>query len=76
MVIEIDTLVLAGFRHVDRHAIADGLRHELGRILSEQLPSHPRVVARLNVNVQIADRARPRQVGETVARGIGREMKR
>lgn len=35
VIVHIDRLVLKGFRPEDRHAIAEGLRQELGRALGE-----------------------------------------
>ena len=34
VVVHIDRLVLNGFRHADRHAIAAGLQQELGRVFA------------------------------------------
>jgi hypothetical protein len=46
VIVHIDSLVLKGFRHEDRHAIADGLRQELARLLAAPaaaagLEAHP-----------------------------------
>ena len=75
--IHIDRLVLDGFRHGDRHAVAAGLEQELARVLGKR-----QTVARLAVlgnvptldagRVSIAPGAAPHRVGQQVARGIGR----
>ncbi|MGK2915379.1 MAG: hypothetical protein ACSLE5_13200 [Porticoccaceae bacterium] len=80
VVIHIDSLVLKGFRHEDRHAIAEGLQQELSRLLA-----NPRAVEsltglgdqlRLKVSgVHIARGTKPQRVGAQVAQGIGREFK-
>lgn len=76
----IDSLVLKGFRHEDRHAIADGLQQELGRVLADpQAAQHLSAlgnVSRLKGgSVQIAQGSQPQRVGERVARGIGKGLK-
>ena len=81
VVIHIDRLVLNGFRHEDRHAIAAGLQQELSRLLA-----YPQAVesltglgdrAQLQVSgVHIAQGSKPRRVGAQVAQGIGKEFKK
>lgn len=76
----IDRLVLSGFRYEDRHAIAAGLRGELGQLLAEpgaarQLVSQGNL-AHLNVSsTRIEPGTNPTRVGAVVARGISREIK-
>ncbi|MCE9550825.1 MAG: hypothetical protein K8R50_07450 [Betaproteobacteria bacterium] len=80
IVLHIDSLVLKGFRHEDRHGIAEGLQQELTRMFADpqaaqQLTSNGDV-SRLRVgSVQIGQGARPQRVGLQVAQGIGKGMK-
>jgi hypothetical protein len=81
VVVHIDRLVLDGFRHVDRHAIAIGLQSELAQVFA-----NPELVsmfsamgdsARLRVSgLAIAHGAKPQRIGQQVARGIGEEISR
>ena len=81
VVVHIDRLVLKGFRPEDRHAIAVGLEQELGRVFADQeAVSHLSAVgdvSRLQVgSVPIEQGSMPQRVGESVAQGIGREIKK
>ena len=81
VVVHIDRLVLKGFRHEDRHAIAAGLRQELGRVFANRdAVSHVRAmgdVSQLQVGgVHIEYGSKPQRVGENVAYGIGKEIKK
>ena len=81
VVVHIDRLVLTGFRHADRHAIAEGLREELARLFADR-----EIVSRFSQmgdashlklgGVTIEPGAKPRRVGEIVARGIGNEIRK
>ncbi len=72
----IDRLVLKGFRFEDRHAIAQGLQEQLTRLLAD-----PGMVGRLTSlgdvprlrtkAISIPGEANPRQVGQDTANGIG-----
>jgi hypothetical protein len=80
VILHIDRLVLKGFRHEDRYAVAEALREELGRQLSS--PDAVQQLAsagdswRLNVGeVRVAVGAKPSEVGAFTARGIAREIK-
>ncbi len=80
VVVHIDRLVLKGFRHEDRHAIAEALREELGRQLGEatasrQLASLGNIPQLRIAGVRIEQEAKPSAVGAQVARGIARGMK-
>lgn len=81
VIVHIDRLVLTGFRREDRHAIAAGLQQELGQLFSErdaisQL-SMVGDVSRMKVGgVNIEQGAKPQRVGESVAQGIGKEIKK
>ena len=81
VVVHIDRLVLKGFRHEDRHAIAAGLQQELGRVFADQeavsLLRARGDVSRLQVGgVYIEHGSKPRHVAERVAHGIGKEIKK
>jgi len=80
VVLHIDSLILNGFRHEDRHAIAAGLQQELTRLLTDPQAAQQLTVngdvARLRVgNIQIGQNSQPQRVGSQVARGIGKGMK-
>lgn len=79
--VHIDRLVLKGFRHEDRHAIAEGLQQELARVFADReavsLLTTMGSVARLQVGgVQFEQGSKPQRVGEDVAQGIGKEIKK
>ena len=79
VVFHIDRLVLKGFRHEDRHAVAAGLQQELGRVFADrEAVSHLRTmgdVSQLQVGgVHIEHGSKPQRIGENVADGIGKEM--
>ena len=81
VVVHIDSLVLKGFRHEDRHAIAAGLQQELERVFADrEAVSHLTAfgnVPRLQVGgVHIRQGSKPQRVGENVAQGIGKEIKK
>ena len=81
VVVHIDRLVLKGFRPEDRHAIATGLQQELGRVFADReavsLLSAMGDVQRLQVGgVPIEHGSRPQRVGESVAQGIGKEIRK
>ncbi len=81
VVLHIDSLVLKGFRHEDRHGIAVGLQQELGRVFADReavsLLSAVGDVSRLQVGgVPVEQGSRPQRVGERVAQGIGKEMRK
>lgn len=81
VIVHIDSLVLRGFDHEDRHAIAAGLRQELIQLFADphaaqQLASKGDV-SRLRVgNINVNSDVKPQGVGVEAARGIGREMKK
>jgi len=81
VIVHIDRLVLKGFRHEDRHAVALGLQEELGRVFADrEAVSHLRAlgdVSRLQVGgVHIEHGSKAERVGGNVARGISEELKR
>ncbi len=81
VIVNIDRLVLKGFRYEDRHAIAQGLQEQLMRMFSEpgvaQRLSQAGNVSHLHVGqVNTAADAKPRQVGVAAAEGIGKGLSR
>ncbi|MBP1150560.1 MULTISPECIES: hypothetical protein [unclassified Methylocaldum] len=80
VVVHIDRLVLKGFRHEDRHAVAAGLHAELTRLLAD-----PVTVERLaNIgnatrvpvgNVPLEHGAKPQSIGTQTAQAIARSIK-
>jgi hypothetical protein len=79
VVVHVDRLVLNGFRHEDRHAIALGLQEELGRVFAnrESMSYLTAVRDRPHVHVagvHIEPGSQPQHVGQHVARGIGNEI--
>jgi hypothetical protein len=81
VVVHIDRLVLKGFRHEDQHAIAAGLQQELGRVFADrEAVQHLRAmgdVSRLQLGgVDIEQGSKLQRVGENVAHGIGKEIKK
>ena len=81
VVVHIDRLVLKGFHPEDRHAIAAGLQQELGRVFADReavsLVTAMGDVSRLQVSgVPIEQGSKPQRVGENVAQGIGKEIKK
>ena len=79
IVVNIDSLVLKGFRYEDRHAIAQGLQEEISRALSisdaaarvAEFGSVPNL--RLG-NVRVAAGAKLRQVGVATGRAVGQGL--
>ena len=81
VIVHIDRLVLSGFRHEDRHAIAAGLQQQLGHVFADRetlaLVRDGGDAARLQVGgVHIEHGLKPQRIGESVAQGIGKEIKK
>lgn len=80
VILHIDSLVLKGFRHEDRHGIAEGLQQELTRLFAnpqaaQQLAANGDV-SRLRLgNISIDQNSKPQRVGSQVAQGISKGMK-
>lgn len=79
--LHIDHVVLRGFRHEDRHAIAEGIRQELQRMLADPQAARQLVaggdVSRLKIGkVNIAQGVEPQGVGAQVAQGIGKKIRK
>lgn len=80
VIVNIDRLVLRGFRNEDRHAIADGLRTELGQYLSQ--PDAARFLSsRGDLShvtpgaFRIGARTTPVRIGAQAGRVVGKELK-
>lgn len=79
VVVRIDSLVLKGFRHEDRHAIAAGLQAEMTRLFADP-DTAARLVnmgdtPRLQVgNVHAKHGAKAQSIGTQTARGIPRSI--
>jgi len=81
VVLHIDSLVLKGFRHEDRHGIAEGMQQELGRMFADPQAAQQLTasgdISRLRVgSIQIGQGAKPQGIGLQVAQGIGKGMKK
>ena len=81
VIVQIDRLVLKGFRPEDRHGIAAGLEQKLGRVFADrEAMSHLMArsdLSRLQVGgVHVEPGSGPQRVGENAAQGIGKEMKK
>lgn len=81
VIVHIDRLVLNGFRREHRHAIAAGLEQELGRVFADReavsVLRNMGDPSRMQVNgVQFEQGAKPQQVGEQLAQGIGKEIRK
>lgn len=75
VVVHINSLVLKGFRHEDRYAIAAGLQAELTRLFAELSTANRLVntgeVSRLKIgSVQLAQGTKPEGMGKQLAQGI------
>ena len=80
IVLHIDRLVLKGFRHEDRHGIAEGLQQELSRMCADSQTVRQLTdrgdMARLRVgSIQIGQNTKPQRIGSQLAQGIGRRIK-
>jgi hypothetical protein len=79
--VHIDSLVLRGFRHEDRDAIAAGLQQELGRLLADPQAAQQFTargdVSRLRVgSIHVDPGTKPQRIGAEAVGSIRREMKK
>lgn len=79
--VHIDSLVLKGFRHEDRYALAQGLQEQLTQVFSRpgmaQRLSEAGTIPSLRVrDVSTVADARPQQIGVAAANGIGKGLSR
>jgi hypothetical protein len=79
VIVDIDSLVLKGFRYEDRHAIKAAVQEELARVLA--IPNAAARVAQLGStpqmhigNVNVGTNAKPQQVGAATGRAIGQGL--
>lgn len=79
VIVNIDSLVLRGFRYEDRHAIAAAVQEELTRTLSAPQAAHqiaalgsiPRMeIGQVTVNAN----AKPKQIGAATGRAVGQGL--
>lgn len=80
VIVHINRLLLHGFRNEDRHAIADGLRTELGRHFSgldaARLLSSRGDLPHLTLGAfRIGTRTTPARIGAQAGRTIGKGLK-
>jgi hypothetical protein len=80
IIVHIDRLVLHGFRHADRHAIADGLRTELGQYFAgpdaaRLLTSRGDLPHLKPGDFRVGLRATPARIGSQAGRAIGKGLK-
>jgi hypothetical protein len=79
VIVNIDSLVLKGFRHEDRHAIATALQDEIRRVFTAP-ESAQRVrqignVPRMRIgDVIVGANAKPQQVGAATGRAVGQGL--
>jgi hypothetical protein len=79
VIVNIESLVLKGFRYEDRHAIAAAVQDEVGRALAApdaaariaQLGSTPNL--RIG-NVNVAAGAKPQEVAAATGRAVGQGL--
>ena len=79
VIVNIERLVLKGFRYEDRHAIAAAVQAELMRVLSApeaaQRLTELGHVPRMRIgNVNVESNAQPQQVGSETGRAIGKGL--
>ena len=79
VIVNIESLVLKGFRYEDRHAIAAAVQEEVARALdapgaAQQLTAL-RSTPQLRIgNVNVAANTKPQQVGAATGRAIGQGL--
>lgn len=81
VIVDIDALVLKGFRHEDYYRIAEGLQGELSRLLAnpaavERLASLGHVSSIQGGKVNLAKGAKPERSGTSAAGAIARGLSR
>ncbi|CAE6792153.1 MAG: hypothetical protein H8K06_13980 [Nitrospira sp.] len=81
VVVNIQSLVLKGFRFEDRHAVAQGLQEQLSLLLAEpgmaeRLASLGEVPRLRTKAISLTGETDPRQVGQDTANGIGKGLGR
>jgi hypothetical protein len=81
VVVHIDRLLLKGFRNADSHAIGEGMRGELARLLAdpmmgERLASLGHVSSLHAGKVKLAQDAKPQRLGISAGRAIAKGISR
>jgi hypothetical protein len=79
VIVNIDSLILKGFRHEDRFAVAAALKDELTKVLAA--PESAQRVASLGSvpklklgSVNIGANAKPQQIGAATGRAVGQGL--
>ncbi len=81
VVVHIDRLVLKGFRNADSHAIGEGMRNELARLLAEP-PTGERLASLGHVSslhagkVWLEQNVKAQRLGISAGRAIGKGISR
>jgi hypothetical protein len=81
VVVHIDRMVLKGFRSADAHAIGEGIRGELGRLLAdptagERLASLGHVAGLHAGKVRLGRDAKPQDLGISAGRATAKRILR
>jgi hypothetical protein len=81
VVVHIDRMILRGFGNADAHAIGEGMRDELSRLLADpatggRLPSVGHVSSLHAGKVRLAPHAKPQRLGISAGRAIAKGMSR
>jgi hypothetical protein len=79
VVVNIDSLVLKGFRYEDRHIIGAAVQDEITRVLSApeaaQRIAEAGNVPRMSIrDVQVGANTKPQQVGSATGRAVGQGL--
>ena len=79
VIVNIDSLVLKGFRYEDRHSIARAVQDEITRVLTapETAQRVRRVgnVPRMRIgDVNVGANAKPQQIGAATGRAVGQGL--
>jgi hypothetical protein len=73
--LHIDQLVLRGIDPMDKHALADGLKTELARVLSDPATRAALGQSRRTPVMRLGRMAGARALGGSVAKAIGKGMR-
>ena len=79
VIVNIDSLVLNGFRYEDRHAIAAAVQEEVARVLNvpgaaQQLTALGSTPQLRIGNVNVAANTKPQQIGAATGRAVGQGL--
>ncbi len=68
--LNIDTIVLRGFNHVDRHALAEALQQALAEQLSSNHELSATDLTRVRTNITLPASFGTEQLGQTLGQGL------